>query len=54
MTDLNAPSDRKQWNRDVEIEERSQQQEASLWDDPDLVPVPVLPQFSENSMTYEV
>lgn len=28
--------------------------EASLWDDPELVPVPVLPAFSDNSMTYEV
>ena len=54
MTDPQVPSDRKQWNREPEIEEKSQQQEASLWDDPDLVPVPVLPQFSDNSVTYEV
>jgi hypothetical protein len=25
-----------------------------LWDDPDMVPVPVIPVFSDNSMTYDV
>ena len=56
MTDPQAPSDRKQWDRGQDlIEERSQQQEASIWDDRDLVPVmPVLPQFSDNSVNYEV
>ena len=27
--------------------------EPSVWDDPDMVPVPVLPVFSENSMSYD-
>ena len=55
MTEPQVSSDRKRWGGgQTEIEEKSQQQEASLWDDPDLVPVPVLPQFSDNSLTYEV
>lgn len=34
--------------------EQKEEADESLWDDPDLVPVPVLPSFSENSLTYEV
>jgi len=33
---------------------RDGQTEESLWDDPDLVPVPVLPTFSDHSVNYEV
>ena len=27
--------------------------EPSVWDDPDMVPVPVLPVFSDNSISYD-
>ena len=50
MTDQKAPSERQQWNK----EQEAQEQEASIWDDPDLVPVPVLPDFGDTSLQYEV
>ena len=31
-----------------------QKDEPSVWDDPDLVPVPVVPAFSDQNMSYEV
>lgn len=46
------PSERPKWQLEETKEEPGQ--ESSLWDDPDLVPVPVLPDFNDNSMTYEV
>mmetsp|Transcript_16559 Transcript_16559/g.22361 ORF Transcript_16559/g.22361 Transcript_16559/m.22361 type:complete len:102 (-) Transcript_16559:1784-2089(-) len=43
---------RSKWQLEETKEEPGQ--ESSLWDDPDLVPVPVLPDFNDNSVTYEV
>lgn len=60
MTDQKPASERQQWNKGNEPTQEAgkggdaTQNEASLWDDPDLVPVPVLPSFSDNSLTYEV
>ena len=48
--------DRAAWNRADPANQahEAQKDEPSLWDDPDLVPVPVLPAFSDNSVNYEV
>ena len=51
-------TDRQRWGRPAQQPMQAQanvlaSQDGNLWDDPDMVPVPVLPQFSENSIHYE-
>lgn len=48
MTDQQPSADRKLWNRGAQAS-----QDNSLWDDPDMIPVPGLHVFSENSMIFE-
>ena len=42
------PSERTKWNR--EEPKQASQVENTIWDDPDLVPVPVMPDFTEQSI----
>ena len=52
LTEQQNSVERAQWDRGQAIEQPAE--ENSLWDDPDMVPVPVMPVFSDNSMTYDV
>ena len=47
-------SERQRWNSKPNNKTQPEQEDNSLWDDPDMVPVPVLPVFSDNSIVYEV